>query len=79
MAKGKKKSGNSYTSKGERPNVAKRFRGNGIEDYGNSFARRANQLKAYNEGKPISNEILLMMGPRNSAETGRFHDLRKAK
>lgn len=75
---GKKKSGTTYTSKGERPTVTKQFRGNGIPNYKQSFERLQNVQDAYNKGKPISNDTLLKYGPRNSSETAKYNELRKA-
>jgi hypothetical protein len=74
---GKKKSGNTYVSKGQRPNVARRWTKN--PSYSQSFERLENVQKAYNEGRPISEKTLLAFGPRNSGETAKFNELRKAR
>jgi hypothetical protein len=53
MAKGKRSSGNHYTSKGERRNVAKSTTKLGKRDYANSMERLQNQYEAHSKGKRV--------------------------
>lgn len=53
MAKGKKSSGKTYTSKGEHSNVSKELKKAVRRDYMNSGERLNNQIAAENEGRRV--------------------------
>jgi hypothetical protein len=60
----KKSSGNAYTSKGQRPNVAKNTRKSMRRDYmSNTLLRRNNQIAAWEAGKNV-----MLTVPNNGAD-----------
>ena len=71
----KKKSGNNYTSKGLYPTVSKTWPGAKTSEWD----KLQNKFKAWQENRPVSDATLLAYGARNSGETIRFNELKKAK
>ena len=67
MAKGKKSSGNNYTSKSERPNTAKSVLKSRRLDYNNTMSQLNNQVKAWRRGKKV---MLTIQNP-NKKETNK--------
>lgn len=67
MAKGKKNSGNNYTSKSQRPNVSKSITKSLRKDYNSSLARLNNQLAAWKKGK----RVMLTIANPNKKETNK--------
>ena len=71
MAKGKKSSGNNYTSKSERPNTAKSVLKSRRLDYNNTMSQLNNQVKAWRRGKKV---MLTIQNP-NKKETNNALDV----
>ena len=69
MAKGKKSSGNHYTSKGERPNVARWLKKATRRDYMQSMERIINQATAHLKGK---NTVVTIANPNKNETNKRF-------
>lgn len=67
MAKGKKSSGTSYTSKGERSNVSRSTRAAMRREYIASGERIVNQMKAHRAGK----RVMVTIANPNKEETNR--------
>jgi len=67
MAKGKKSSGNNYTSKSQRPNVSKSITKSLRKDYNNSMTRLNNQVDAWQKGK----RVMLTIANPNKKETNK--------
>tara|TARA_B100000519_G_C14233524_1_gene433618 strand:+ start:1766 stop:2062 length:297 start_codon:yes stop_codon:yes gene_type:complete len=67
MARGKRSSNNTYTSKGERPNTnSSALKARRIE-YKNSMSRLNNQVKAWRRGK----KVMLTIHNPNKKETNK--------
>ena len=64
---GKKKSGTTYTSKGERRNVSKAVRKLNRRDYMQSLDRTINQVEAWRAGK----RVMLTVPNPNKSETNK--------
>ena len=75
----KKSSGKHYVSKGQVPTVSRKTLKAGRREYSGSLAQAQARLTAYSKGQPISDETLLTLGPRNTAETTRYKKLRNGK
>lgn len=71
MARGKKSKGKNYTSKGERPNVAKSTRKAMRRDYleNHGVERVGNQMKAFLKGKRV---MLTIENPNKNETNKRF-------
>jgi ribosomal protein L21E len=66
---GKKRSRDSQTSKGQRPNVNKKIRNDVRRDYMDSLDRTINQMKAYAKGKRV---MLTVPNPNKNETNKRF-------
>jgi hypothetical protein len=66
---GKKRSRDSQTSKGQRPNVNKKIRNDVRRDYMDSLDRSINQIKAYAKGKRV---MLTVPNPNKNETNKRF-------
>jgi ribosomal protein L21E len=66
---GKKRSRDSQTSKGQRPNVNKKIRNDVRRDYMDSLDRSINQMKAYAKGKRV---MLTVPNPNKNETNKRF-------
>ena len=73
MAKGKRSSGKNYTSKGERPNVARWLKKAMRKDYMQSMERIINQAAAHNKGKKT---VITMANPNKNETNKRFIKVR---
>ena len=70
MAKGKRGSGNNYTSKGERRNVARKTRNAMRREYMESSLQRIiNQAQAHNRGKKT---MVTIANPNKNETNKRF-------
>ena len=72
MAKGKKSKSKGYISKGERPNVSRKWK-----NPTDAWTRHVNKFKGWQEGRPVSVETLMAYGPRTTAEKKMIGKLRK--
>jgi len=66
---GKKRSRDTQTSKGQRPNVNKKIRNDVRRDYMDSLDRSINQMKAYAKGKRV---MLTVPNPNKNETNKRF-------
>jgi ribosomal protein L21E len=66
---GKKRSRDSQTSKGQRPNVNKKIRNDVRRDYMDSLDRTINQMRAYAKGKRV---MLTVPNPNKNETNKRF-------
>ena len=66
---GKKRSRDSQTSKGQRPNVNKKIRNDVRRDYMDSLDRSINQMAAYAKGKRV---MLTVPNPNKNETNKRF-------
>ena len=66
---GKKRSRDSTTSKGQRPNVNKKIRNDVRRDYMDSLDRHVNQMEAYAKGKRV---MLTIPNPNKNETNKRF-------
>ena len=66
---GKKRSRDSQTSKGQRPNVNKKIRNDVRRDYMGSLDRSINQMAAYAKGKRV---MLTVPNPNKNETNKRF-------
>lgn len=66
---GKKKSGTTYTSKGQRPNVSKSTRKLCRREYVESLDRYVNQMDAFAKGKRV---MLTVPNPNKNETNKRF-------
>lgn len=66
---GKKRSRDTQTSKGQRPNVNKKIRNDVRRDYMDSLDRTINQMRAYAKGKRV---MLTVPNPNKNETNKRF-------
>ena len=66
---GKKRSRDTQTSKGQRPNVNKKIRNDVRRDYMDSLDRSINQMEAYAKGKRV---MLTVPNPNKNETNKRF-------
>lgn len=66
---GKKKSGTTYTSKGQRPNVSKSTKNLCRREYMTSLNRHVNQMEAFAKGKRV---MLTVPNPNKNETNKRF-------